>query len=52
MDNDATDHLTARETIWMHLHLDGPITMDKLRKAVKAANIGKRLVWMAYQLKS
>ena len=25
----------------MHLHLDDPITMDKLRKAVKAANIGK-----------
>ena len=25
----------------MHLHLDDPITMDKVRKAVKAANIGK-----------
>ena len=38
VDNDATDHLTTRETI---MHLDDPIAMDKLRKAVKAANIGK-----------
>ena len=40
VDNDATDHLTARETI---VHLNDPITimMEELRKAVKAANIGK-----------
>ena len=38
VDNDATDHLTARET---KMHVNDPITMEKLRKAVKAANIGK-----------
>ena len=35
VDNDATDH---RETI---VHLNDPITMEELRKAVKAANNGK-----------
>ena len=38
MDIDTTDHLNARETI---MHLKDPITMEELRKAVKAANIGK-----------
>ena len=38
VDNDANDHLTARETI---VHLNDPITMEELRKAVNAANIGK-----------
>ena len=38
VDNDATDHLTARETI---LHLNDPNTMEEIRKAVKAANNGK-----------
>ena len=40
VDNDANDHLAARETI---VHLNDPITMEELRKAVKAANIGKAL---------
>ena len=38
VDNDANDHLPVRETI---VHLNDPITMEELRKAVKAANIGK-----------
>ena len=38
VDNDATDHLTAQAT---SMHLNDPITMEDLRKAVKAANIGK-----------
>ena len=38
VDNDANDHLTARETI---VHLNDPITMEELKKSVKAANIGK-----------
>ena len=38
VDIEANDHLTARETI---MHLKDPITMEELRKAVKAANIGK-----------
>ena len=38
VDNDATDRLTAQATI---MHLNDPITMQELRKAVKAANVGK-----------
>ena len=38
VDNNANDHLTARETI---VHLNDPITMEELRKAVKATNIAK-----------
>ena len=38
VDNDATDHLTARETM---MHMNDPITMEELRTAVKVADIGK-----------
>ena len=38
VDNDATDRLTAQATI---IHLNDPITMQELRKAVKAPNVRK-----------